>query len=136
MIWKLILSIWVVICVLRTRFVFWKLICVWKLILCFENWFCVLKTCFVFWKLISAKAYVIWKRVGPLDITPLWSPYHVHITYGVHIMPLVINSLGGRQTDRHKHTHTYTYRHSQTEAILRNQACAGLYAWFNKFCIP
>ena len=45
-----------------------------------------------------------------------------------HIMPLVINSLGGRHTHTHTHTHTNThaYRHSWTEAILRNRACA----WF------
>ena len=34
-----------------------------------------------------------------------------------HIMPLVINSLGGGHT--HVNTHTYAYRHLQTEAILR-----------------
>ena len=28
-----------------------------------------------------------------------------------HITPLVINSLWGRQTDRHTHTHTYTRPH-------------------------
>ena len=42
-----------------------------------------------------------------------------------HITPLVINSLGGG----HKHTHILL----QTEAILRNQALAGLWpsrAWF------
>ena len=42
-----------------------------------------------------------------------------------HITPLVINSLGGG--------HTPAYRHSQTEAILRNQARAGrrpARAWF------
>ena len=38
-----------------------------------------------------------------------------------HIMPLVINSLGGG----HVHAHTHAYRHSQTEAILRNQANTG-----------
>ena len=46
-----------------------------------------------------------------------------------HIMPLVINSLG---VDTH--THTQAYQRSRTEAIIRNQACAGLWpacAWFN-----
>ena len=54
-----------------------------------------------------------------------------------HITPLVIDSLGGG------HTHKQTYRSSRTEAILRNQARAGLRpacAWFKnckiwlKFC--
>jgi len=47
-----------------------------------------------------------------------------------HIMPLVINSLGGRYT--HTHTNILT---SRTKAISRNQSCAGLWlpcAWFNK----
>ena len=45
-----------------------------------------------------------------------------------HITPLVINSLGGGDT----HTHTQAYQRSRTEAILRNQACAGrrARAWF------
>ena len=52
-----------------------------------------------------------------------------------HITPLVINSLGGGDTHTHTHTHTHTqaYRRSQTEVILRNQACTGLRparAWF------
>ena len=65
-------------------------------------------------------------------------PYKNHRTYFTnhmefishHIMPLVINSLSGGHTHTHKHTHAY--RHSQTEAILRNQAHAGLWparAW-------
>ena len=44
-----------------------------------------------------------------------------------HITPLVIDSLGGG------HTHKHAYGSSQTEAILRNQARAGLRparAWF------
>ena len=46
-----------------------------------------------------------------------------------HIMPLVINSLGGRHTHTHKHTHTDV----RTGTISRNQARAGLrpaHAWF------
>jgi len=47
-----------------------------------------------------------------------------------HIMPLVINSLGGG------HTHTHTrIQTSRTKAISRNQSCAGqrpARAWFNK----
>ena len=46
-----------------------------------------------------------------------------------HIMPLVINSLGGG------HTHINTHTDIRTETILRNQAHAGLWpacAWFNK----
>ena len=48
-------------------------------------------------------------------------------------MPLVINSLGvDTQTRTHKHghtnTHTQAHRHSWIEAILRNQARAGLCA--------
>ena len=42
-------------------------------------------------------------------------------SYGVHIMPL----LNGSYTLRGGHTHAHAYRHSQTEAILRNQMCAG-----------
>ena len=48
-------------------------------------------------------------------------------------MPLVINSLGGGHT--HTHKHTQVYRYSRTEAILRNQVCAGYRparAWFKK----
>ena len=37
-----------------------------------------------------------------------------------HIMPLVINGLGGRDA------YTHAYRHSWTETILRNQARDGL----------
>ena len=47
-------------------------------------------------------------------------------SYGVHIMPLVINSLRGGDTHTHTHTHIHTDIH--TESILRNQA----YAWFKK----
>ena len=46
-----------------------------------------------------------------------------------HIMPLVINSLGGGHTNTHTHTDT------RTETILRNQAHAGLRparTWFKK----
>ena len=48
-----------------------------------------------------------------------------------HIMPIVISSLGGGQTDRqtdthtHTNTHTHTHEHIPTftdKAILRNQA--------------
>ena len=57
-------------------------------------------------------------------------PYKSHRTYltnnmesmSCNIMQSVINSLGGEHTQAHMHT----YRHSQTEAILRNQA----HAWF------
>ena len=59
-----------------------------------------------------------------------------------YIMPLVINSLGGRHTHMQTHTHMHThrrkhtqaYRRSWTEAILRNPVCTGLrpaHAWFN-----
>ena len=56
-------------------------------------------------------------------------------------MPLLIYSLRGGHTHTHKQTHTlqcltgkcdnnnnntHTYRHSQTEAILRNQPSNGL----------
>ena len=53
-----------------------------------------------------------------------------------HIMPLVINSLGGgdthihTRTDTHTHTNTHTctqihtYRDVSTETILRNQVCS------------
>ena len=47
-----------------------------------------------------------------------------------HITPLVINNLRG------KHTHTCTHRHSQTKAIVGNQASTGLgpaHAWFKNF---
>ena len=47
-----------------------------------------------------------------------------------HIMPLVINSLGGG----HTHTHTDV----RTGTILRNQAHASLqpvHTWFNKFTV-
>ena len=50
-------------------------------------------------------------------------------------MPLVINSL---RADTHKYTHIHTQTRILTfadKAILRNQACAGLWpvcAWFNK----
>ena len=40
-----------------------------------------------------------------------------------HIIPLVINSLGGGHTHTHIHEHTQTDVH--TETILRNQAHAG-----------
>ena len=46
-----------------------------------------------------------------------------------HIMPLVINSLGGR--------HTYAYRHSRTKEIIRNQAHVNLWparVWFKYNC--
>ena len=54
-------------------------------------------------------------------------PYKSHRTYltnrmgsiSLHIMPLVVNSLGGG------HTNTQAYRHLWTQAILRNQACTG-----------
>ena len=58
-----------------------------------------------------------------------------------HIMPLVINDLGGGHT--HTHTHANTHIHIQTirtKAILQNQAHAGrrpVRAWFKKcgtFC--
>ena len=39
-----------------------------------------------------------------------------------HIMPLVIHSLGDKDT----HTCKHAYRHLWTEAILRNQACTNL----------
>ena len=75
-------------------------------------------------------------------------PYKSHRTYltnrmgsiSHHITPLVINSLGGGHT--HTHASTHACRHSQTEAVLRNQACAVLwpardgihiYCWFNGF---
>ena len=47
-------------------------------------------------------------------------------SYGVHIMPLVINSLGGGYTHTHTHTHTHTNTHTdvRTETTLRNQARA------------
>ena len=48
-------------------------------------------------------------------------------------MLLVINSLGGGHTHTHTHTNTHTRILSRTEAILRNQARAGLRltcAWF------
>ena len=52
-----------------------------------------------------------------------------------HIMPLVINGLGDRQTRRYIHTHT----NMLTKAISKNQVCIGLqpaHTWFNKFvCI-
>ena len=50
-----------------------------------------------------------------------------------HITPLIINCLWGRHTHTRTHAHTHTqnththtqqYRHSQTEAILRNQVRA------------
>ena len=50
-----------------------------------------------------------------------------------YIILLVINSLGGGHT--HAKAHTHAYRHLWTEAILRNQAHAGLWlacAWFKK----
>ena len=51
-----------------------------------------------------------------------------------HIMPLVINSLGGghTHTHTHKHTNTHTKTHTdvRTETIIRNQARAGLRTWF------
>ena len=53
-----------------------------------------------------------------------------------YIMPLVINSLGGRHTytHTHTHTHTHTYTHTlRTRSISRNQAPVGLRpvcAWF------
>ena len=91
--------------------------------------------------------------------------YHCHITatnlfnksYGVHIMPLVINSLRGGHTLTHSlthsHTHTHTHTHTRThthtntstnthtqtqaqtithtdvhtETILRNQVYTGLW---------
>ena len=40
-----------------------------------------------------------------------------------HIMPLVINNLRGGHTQ----TRTQAYRRSRTEAVLRNQAHAGLW---------
>ena len=55
--------------------------------------------------------------------TPIYDTnYNCHTTtiellnqsYGVHIMPLFINSLGGG------HTHTHTHADIPTEAILRN----------------
>ena len=49
-----------------------------------------------------------------------------------HIMPLVINSLGGGHTHTHTQTHIQTIR---TGSISRNQARAGLWpvrAWFKK----
>ena len=48
-------------------------------------------------------------------------------SYEVHIMPLVLNSLGGG------HTHTNTHTDVRTETILRNQARAShrpVRAWF------
>ena len=74
-------------------------------------------------------------------------PYISHRTYltnhmgsiSHHITPLVINSLGGRhthtQTHTRKHTHANTHTRilSRTEAILKNQAHAGLWpacTWF------
>ena len=45
-----------------------------------------------------------------------------------HNVPLVINSLGGRQT--HTHTHTNTHIHIlmiYTGSISGNKACAGLW---------
>ena len=59
-------------------------------------------------------------------------PYKSHRTYSTnhmgsishHITPLVINILGA-DTQTRTHTNTHVYRHSQTEAILRNQARAG-----------
>ena len=51
-----------------------------------------------------------------------------------HIMPLVINSLGGGHTHTHTHTHTQTHIQTiRTGPILGNQARAGLRparAWF------
>ena len=50
-------------------------------------------------------------------------------SYGVHITPLVINSIEGGDTDTDTHTDVHT------EAILRNQASAGhslACAWFKK----
>ena len=46
-----------------------------------------------------------------------------------HIMPLVINSLGGRHPDAHTHTHTYMHMH--TLSISRNEVCTdpGLKRW-------
>ena len=47
----------------------------------------------------------------------------VNQSYGVHITPHVINSLGGG------HTQTHTHTDSRTKAILRNQARA----WFKNY---
>ena len=49
-----------------------------------------------------------------------------------HIMPLVINNLGGGHTNTHKYTHTDIH----TKTILRNQMLAGHsppHAWFKKY---
>ena len=46
-------------------------------------------------------------------------------------MPLVINSLGGRDT----HTQIHTCTDTRTESILKDQAHAGRSAWFdNRHC--
>ena len=50
-----------------------------------------------------------------------------------HIMPLVINSLGGGYTHTNTHINMHTDVHTGT--ILRNQVSTGLWlthAWFNK----
>ena len=55
-----------------------------------------------------------------------------------HIMPLVINSLGGRHTHTHTHTHIHIHKHThilmiRTGSILRNQVRTGLWparTWF------
>ena len=65
-----------------------------------------------------------------------------------HNMPLVINALEGTHTRTHActhtHIHTHTHAHARThthtearthttawtKAILRNQACTGLYSWY------
>ena len=50
-----------------------------------------------------------------------------------HIMPPVINSIGGRHT--HANTHIYIHTDVRTETILRNQVHAGLQpvcVWFKK----
>ena len=36
-------------------------------------------------------------------------------SYGVHITPLVIYSLGGKNTHTHTHTHTQTHTHTHTQ---------------------
>ena len=42
-----------------------------------------------------------------------------------HIVPLVINDLGGRHTDRHAHTHTHTHTrtHTHTHMHVHTHTC-------------